>query len=190
MAWNANDASRRAEQRRLQQQQQQRLQQQQQQQQRRFHRGNQQRAARQMSDLMAQYRLRRSRGGESGPLTPESPIGGLPAEPEMASPASSAGSRESEGGLRPGWSGEVGGTVLDVSEPVVNVNPWLVIDIRTDDGEAMVVRGWFFWGAIRAPHVAAGQHIRVGGRLTRQGYIKPSYIINESTGSRWRRWLS
>jgi hypothetical protein len=190
MAWNANDASRRAEQRRLQQQQQQRLQQQQQQQQQRFHRGNQQRAARQMSDLMAQYRLRKSRGGESGPLTPESPIGGLPAEPEMAPPAPPAGSQESVGGLRPGWSGEVGGTVLDVTEPVVNVNPWLVIDIRTDDGEAMVVRGWFFWGAIRAPHVAAGQHIRVGGRLTRQGYIKPSYIINESTGSRWRRWLS
>jgi hypothetical protein len=71
---------------------------------------------------------------------------------------------------------------------VVNVNPWMVIDIRTDDGETMAVRGWFFWGTIRAPHVAEGQYVRVGGRLTRQGYIKPRYIINESTGSRWRRW--
>ena len=181
MAWNANDASRRAAQQRLQQQQQE---------QQRFHRDNQQRAGRQMSDLMAQYRLRRSRRAGSGPLTPESPIGGLPAEPEMAPPAPAAGSREGMGGLRPpGWKGEVQGTVLDVAEPVVNVNPWLVIDIRTDEGEAMVVRGWFFWGKIRAPHVAAGHHIRVGGRMTRGGYIKPSYIINESTGSRWRRWF-
>jgi hypothetical protein len=174
MAWNADDASRKAAQERLQQQQQQR-----------FHRDNQQRAAKQMSDLMAQSRLRRSRGAESGPLTPERPIGGLPAEPEMPAPASSAGSPESAGGLPPGWSG----TVLDVAEPVVNVNPWLVIDIRTDEGETMTVRRWFFWGTIRAPHVVAGHHIRVGGRLTRRGYIKPSYIINESTGSRWRRWF-
>ena len=67
MTWNANDASRRAAQERL------LLQQQQQQ---RFRRDNQQRAAKQMSDLMAQYRLRRSRGAGSGPLTPERPIGG------------------------------------------------------------------------------------------------------------------
>jgi len=179
MAWNADDASRQSRER---------LQQQQQQQQR-IHRSNQQRAAKQMSDLMAQYRLRRSRGAGSGPLTPERPIGGLPAEPELAPPAPSAGSPESLSSLQPGWSGEVRGTVLDVVEPVVNVNPWLVIDIRTDEGETVAVRGWFFWGTIRAPHVAAGHHIRVGGRLTRGGYIKPSYIINESTGSRWRRWF-
>jgi hypothetical protein len=76
-----------------------------------------------------------------------------------------------------------------VVEPVVNVSPWLVIDLRTDDGETIAVRRWFFWGTIRAPHIAEGHHIRVRGRLTRQGYIKPSYIINESTGSRWRRWF-
>ena len=178
MAWNADDASRKAAQERLLQQQQQR-----------FHRDNQQRAAKQMSDLMAQYRLRRSRGAGSGPLTPERPIGGLPGEPEMAPPAPPAGSPESLSALQPGWSGEVRGTVLGVVEPVVNVNPWLVIDLRTDDGETIAVRRWFFWGTIRAPHIAEGHHIRVRGRLTRRGYIKPSYIINESTGSRWRRWF-
>ena len=71
MAWNADDATRQSREQ----------QQQQQQQQQRFHRDNQQRAAKQMSDLMAQYRLRRSRGAESGALTPERPIGGLPAQP-------------------------------------------------------------------------------------------------------------
>ena len=338
MAWNANDASRQAAQKRLQQQQKQQQQkqqrQQQQQQQQRFYRSNQQRAARQVSDLMAQYRARRGfsrqpRGGQgaamgagipafepgsssepildispheaqgdglrvilpvgfdaivgraetdgvriddpevsrrharlvhdergvivedlgstngtringeritgpsplrdgdvvsfgdvsavfrssspaqperrgpsaaasdaggesagSGPLEPEAPIGEPSAEPRVrqVTPRPSDGIPGHPDSLRPGWSGEIRGTVLDVVEPVVNVNPWLVIDIRTDDGATMAVRGWFFWGAIRAPQVAEGHHIRVRGRLTRQGYIKPSYIINESTGSRWRRW--
>jgi hypothetical protein len=332
MAWNANDASRQAAQKRLQQQQKQQRQQQQQQ---RFYRSNQQRAARQMSDLMAQYRARRSfsrqqRGGQgaamgagvpafepgsssepildisaheaqgdglqvilpvgfdaivgraetdgvriddpevsrrharlvhdergvivqdlgstngtqingdritgpcllrdgdvvsfgdvsavfrssspaqlerggpsaagsdaggesagSGPLEPEAPIGEPPAEPSVGqvTPRPSDGIPGHPDSLRPGWSGEVRGTVLNVVQPVVNVNPWLVLNIRTDDGETVAVRGWFFWGAIRAPQVAEGHYVRVGGRLTHQGYIKPSYIINESTGSRWRRWV-
>ena len=60
MAWNANDASRQAAHKGLRQQQRQQ----------RFYRSNQQRAARQMRDLMAQYRARvlpaaagRARGG-------------------------------------------------------------------------------------------------------------------------------
>ena len=176
MARNANDASRQSQERLRRQQQQ------------RFHRDNQQRMAR-LADLMAESRLRRSRGAGSALLTPEGPIGRLPVDPRMASSAPSAGGQETVRGLRPGWSGEVRGTVLSVIEPVVNVNLWLQILIRTDDGETVEVRGWFFWVAIRAPHIAEGQHIRVGGRLTRRDYIKPGYIINDSTGSRWRRWL-
>ena len=60
MAWNANDASRQAAEKGLQQQQ-------------RFYRNNQQRATRQMSDLMAQYRARRGfsrqqRGGQGAAM--------------------------------------------------------------------------------------------------------------------------
>lgn len=178
MAWNANDPSRRSQEWLRKQQQ------------RRFERGNRQRAARQMSDLMAQYRLRRSSGAGPAPLTPEEPIGRLSAEPGTAPPAPlDSGGRESVSGLPPGWSGEIRGTVLGVVEPVVNVNPWLVVEMRTDSGETVTVRAWFFWGTIRAPHIAEGHHICVGGRLTRRGYIKPSYIIDDSTGSRWRQWL-
>ena len=132
-------------------------------------------------------------GGESagpGPLKPEAPIGEPSAKPSgrQVTPSPSDGILGHPDSLRPGWSGEVRGTVLNVVQPVVNVNPWLVLYIRTDNGETVAVRGWFFWGAIRAPHITEGHYVRVGGRLTRQGYIRPSYIINESTGSRWRRW--
>ena len=88
----------------------------------------------------------------------------------------------------PGGRGKSGERFLNVVQPVVNVNPWLVIDIRTDDGETMAVRGAVFLGRDPRSVCRRGTSRPCGGRLTHQGYIKPSYIINESTGSRWRRW--
>jgi hypothetical protein len=116
-----------------------------------------------------------------GVLVPEAPIqnareGGLGA-PGPAHEVGPHGER----------TGEIRGTVLQVVQPRVNENPWLVLDIRTDSGSTVVVRGRFFWGAVRAPYVAQGHYVRVGGKPTRDGYIKPQYIVNESNGSRWRR---
>jgi hypothetical protein len=87
--------------------------------------------------------------------------------------------------LQPGEPGEIRGTVLNVVQPVVNVNPWLTMDIRTESGETVAVRKFFFWGAVTAPYIAEGHYVRVAGRKTRGGYIKPRYIVNETTGSRW-----
>jgi hypothetical protein len=199
MPWNANDASRREAAQRAQEQQQQR-----------FRRSNQQRAARQMSDLLAQWRLRRSArrqqqqqqrvsqqpdaaglqdGGEAGlgPLTPEPPIGEPPGVPSMrgGTPGPSVASPGPPPSPQPGEPGEIRGTVLNVVQPVVNVNPWLTMDIRTESGETVAVRKFFFWGAVTAPHIAEGHYVRVAGRKTRGGYIKPRYIVNETTGSRW-----
>jgi hypothetical protein len=125
-----------------------------------------------------------------GPLTPEAPI----SEPshtsrgtEAVTPRLPVVDSGHAGDRRLGRAGEFSGTVLNVVPPVVNENPWLVLDIRTESGETVAVRARFFWGAIRAPYVAEGHYVRVAGRTTRRGYIKPRYIINESTGSQWRR---
>jgi hypothetical protein len=93
MAWNANDASRQAAHKGLQQQQRQQ----------RFYRSNQQRAARQMRDLMAQYRARRGfsrqqRGGQEAAMG-----AGIPAfEPGYSSePILDISAHEAQGdGLR------------------------------------------------------------------------------------------
>jgi hypothetical protein len=200
MPWNANDASRRQAAQRAQEQQQ------------RFRRGNQQRVAKQMNDLITQWRLRRSarqqqqqqqqrlsqqpdaaglQDGEEaglGPLTPEPPIGEPQGAPSMREgtpgpPVASPGPPPPS--PLPGEPGEIRGTVLNVVQPVVNVNPWLTMDIRTESGETVAVRKFFFWGAVTAPYIAEGHYVRVAGRKTRGGYIKPRYIVNETTGSRW-----
>jgi pSer/pThr/pTyr-binding forkhead associated (FHA) protein len=83
------------------------------------------------------------------------------------------------------------GTVLKVILPQVNVNPYLLLDIRTEDGDTVAVRAGF-WLPFGVPHVAEGHRVRVVGRRTDAGFISPRYIENETTGVIWRRlipWL-
>jgi len=72
--------------------------------------------------------------------------------------------------------------------PYINVNPWLVVEISTPKGDGISIRAFFLFGAITAPYIAEGHNIRFRGRVSRRGYIKPYYIVNETTGSTWRRW--
>jgi hypothetical protein len=78
------------------------------------------------------------------------------------------------------------GTVLKATTPVVNVNPYLVLDIRTEDGDTVAVRARF-WLPFGVPYVAEGHHVLVTGHRTRAGFIQPDSIENETTGVRWRR---
>jgi hypothetical protein len=198
MPWNRNDASRRQAVQRAQQQQ-------------RFHRNSQQRAAKQMSDMMAQLRLRRSArqqqlqqqrvsqqpdaagfhdggGAGLGSLTPEPPIGEPPGESSMreATAGPSVAGSAPQPSPPPERPGEIRGTVLNVVQPAYPSNPWLSIDIRTESGETVAVRQRFlFWGSWSVPYIAEGHYVRVAGRKTRAGYIKPSDIVNETTGERW-----
>jgi hypothetical protein len=125
------------------------------------------------------------------PITPEMPLPvptpvdeararAITYAPVVAGPTHPGGPNDE----RPG---QFRGTVLNVVQPVVNMNPWLFLDIRTDSGDTVAVRARFFWGALRAPYVAEGHYVRVKGRQTRHGYIKPRSIVNESTGSRWTK---
>ena len=126
-----------------------------------------------------------------GPLIPEAPIGESPPVPTSRQPAPGSPSRSPNQPLWPQGkrADEYRGTVLNVIQPIINVNPWLVLDIKSECGKTIAVRARFFWGSIRCPYVAEGHYVRVAGRMTGEGYLKPRYIINETTGSRWRRWL-
>jgi len=78
------------------------------------------------------------------------------------------------------------GTVLKATPPVVNVNPYLLLDVRTEEGDTIAVRARF-WLPFGVPYVAEGHHILVTGHRTRAGFISPDSIENETTGVRWRR---
>jgi hypothetical protein len=120
-----------------------------------------------------------------GGLTPEPPIGAgtQPGDPEPLAPVVPG----DEGPPVTGQSGRsFRGTVLNVIPPVVNVNPYLMLDIRTEDGQTVAVRA-SFWLPFGVPYVAEGHHVRVVGHRTRAGFIKPDSIENETTGVRWRR---
>jgi hypothetical protein len=80
------------------------------------------------------------------------------------------------------------GTVLNAIQPQVNVNPYLLLDVRTEDGDTVAVRARF-WLPFGVPYVAEGHQVHVVGRRTRAGFISPRYIENETTGVRWRRRL-
>ena len=109
--------------------------------------------------------------GESGPLTP--PVG-----------------RKRILTLHPAGQ-SFRGTVLKAIQPQVNVNPYLLFDVRTEDGNTVAVRAGF-WLPFGIPHVAEGHVVRVAGRRTGGGFISPRFIENETTGVVWRRlipWL-
>jgi hypothetical protein len=123
--------------------------------------------------------------GDPGPLLPEPPIGGPAAGGGPAVPAPGPTRVP-----RSGRSVEFRGTVRRVVEPNAQFNPWLVVDVTTDNGETIAVRAWFSPFAlitVSAPYISPGHRIRVNGRWTRRGYFKPRSIVNESTQSKWRR---
>lgn len=129
---------------------------------------------------------------EFGPLVPEQPIGGSwtpsgPAAPEGAVHTPAPGP-EPRPAIRSGGGvpAEFRGTVRNVTVPQPNGHPWLWIDVTAEDGRTVAIRA-FFWIYFRAPYVAEGHYIRVGGRATRRGYFKPRFIANETTGSNWHR---
>jgi FHA domain/PASTA domain len=118
-------------------------------------------------------------------LTPEPPIGqgASSGDPEPITRPDP----DHEGRPAVGQSGQsFRGTVLNAIPPVVNVNPYLMLDIRTDDGETIAVRARF-WLPFGVPHIGEGHHVRVVGHRTRSGFIRPDSIENETTGVRWRR---
>ena len=127
-------------------------------------------------------------------LEPEGPIGGV----DGSGGGGMGGGGLGGGGMGPppaddgpvppgdlqGGRADLRGTVVR-SVPPSQGNPQLVVEVRTDDGRTVTLRRSFLT-PFGVPHLAEGHHIRVDGDLTREGWIRPRRIVNESTSETWR----
>jgi len=113
-------------------------------------------------------------------LAPEEPIGRSPSPDGLPS-----GSPTGPSPTPAVSAGTVRGTVLRCSLPSPQ-DPRLMIELRTDAGEAVVARR-LFAVPIGAPHVAEGHHVAVTGRRKRRGSMTVHRIVYESTSETWSR---